>query len=49
MKAVEITNETFTDILNYDISTVFYLVSYEVMKNKEQEKQIKRLQRKGLK
>lgn len=45
MKAVEITNETFNSIMEYDISTVFYLVSYEVIKNKEQEKQIKQLQR----
>lgn len=45
MKAVEITNETFNSIMEYDISTVFYLVSYEVIKNKEQEKQIKQMQR----
>ena len=32
--------------MNYDVSTLFYLVSYEVLKMKEQEKQIKQLQRK---
>lgn len=29
--------------MNFDISTVFYVVSYEVIKAKEQEKQIKKL------
>lgn len=32
--------------MNYDISTLFYIVSYEVLKAKEQEKQIKQMQRK---
>lgn len=29
--------------MDYDISTLFYIVSYEVIKTKEQEKQIKRM------
>lgn len=29
--------------MDYDINTVFYIVSYEVIKAKEQEKQIKQL------
>lgn len=29
----------------YDVSTLFYIVSYEVIKQKEQEKQIKQMQR----
>ena len=33
--------------MNYDINTVFYIVSYEVIKAREQEKQIKKLQRNG--
>lgn len=45
MKFVEVTNHTFEEALNYDISTLFYIVSYEVIKAKEQEKQIKKLQK----
>jgi hypothetical protein len=33
--------------MEYDISTVFYIVSYEVLKAKEQEKQIKQMQRRN--
>lgn len=33
--------------MEFDISTLFYIVSYEVIKAKEQEKQIKRLQRRN--
>ena len=33
--------------MNYDVSTLFYLVSYEVLKMKEQEKQIKQMQRRN--
>lgn len=32
--------------MEYDISTLFYIVSYEVVKAKEQEKQIKQMQNK---
>lgn len=45
MKFIEVTNETFTTVMDYDISTVFYVVSYEVIRMKEQEKQMKRLQK----
>ena len=31
--------------MDFDISTLFYIVSYEVIKAKEQEKQIKQLQK----
>lgn len=31
--------------MNYDVSTLFYIVSYEVIKAKEQEKQIRKMQR----
>ena len=30
--------------MDYDVTTLFYIVSYEVVKMKEQEKQIKRMQ-----
>lgn len=33
--------------MNYDVSTLFYIVSYEVIKMKEQEKQIKQMQRRN--
>ena len=44
---MEVTNETLTSVMEYDISTVFYIVSYEVLKAKEQEKQIKQMQRRN--
>lgn len=31
--------------MNYDVSTVFYIVSYEVIRIKEQDKKIKEMQR----
>ena len=43
LKFIEVTNETFSSVMDYDISTVFYIVSYEVIKAKNQEKQIKKL------
>ena len=33
--------------MDYDVSTLFYIVSYEVIKMKEQEKQIKQMQRRN--
>ena len=44
LKFIEVTNETFTSVMEYDISTVFYVVTFEVLKAREQEKQIKRIQ-----
>lgn len=32
--------------MEYDVSTLFYIVSYEVIKMQEQEKRIKQLQKK---
>lgn len=32
--------------MEYDVSTLFYIVSYEVVKAKEQEKQIKQMRKK---
>lgn len=31
--------------MNYDVSTLFYVVSYKVWMNKQQEKMIKQMQR----
>ena len=45
MKFIEVTNHTFSEAMEYDVSTLFYIVSYEVIKAKEQEKQIKQLQK----
>jgi hypothetical protein len=42
-----VTNHTFEEAMGYDVSTLFYIVSYEVVKIKEQEKQIKQLQRRN--
>ena len=43
LKFCEVTNHNFEEALSYDISTLLYIVSYEVIKLKEQEKQIKKL------
>lgn len=45
MKFIEVTNHTFAEAMEYDVSTVFYIVSYQVVKQKEQEKMIKQLQK----
>lgn len=37
------TNETITDVMNESVNFVFYVVSYEVIKAKEQEKQLKQI------
>ena len=47
LKFCEVTNHNFEEALNYDVSTLFYIVSYEVVKIKEQEKQIKQMQRRN--
>ena len=41
------TNHTLEEAMNYDVSTLFYIVSYEVIKAREQEKQIKQIQRRN--
>lgn len=33
--------------MNYDVSTLFYVVSYKVWMNKQQEKMIKQMQRRN--
>lgn len=45
MKFIEVTNHTFAEAMEYDVSTVFYIVSYQVIKQKEQEKMIKQMQK----
>lgn len=44
LKFCEVTNHTFEQALEYDVTTLFYIVSYEVIKSREQEKQMKKLQ-----
>lgn len=43
LKYCEVTNETISDVMNESVNFVFYIVSYEVLKAKEQEKQLKRI------
>lgn len=38
----EVTNESLSEAFNEDISFIFYIVSYVIAKNKEQEKMIKK-------
>ena len=46
LKFCEVTNHTFEQAMDYDVSTLFYIVSYEVLKIREQEKQIRRMRNK---
>lgn len=46
LKYCEVTNETLTDVMKESINLVFYIVSYEVVKAKEQEKQLKSIKNK---
>lgn len=43
LKYCDVTNETISDVMNESVNFVFYIVSYEVLKAKEQEKQLKRI------
>ena len=43
LKYCEVTNEKITDVMNESINFVFYIVSYEILKAKEQEKMLKQI------
>mgnify|MGYP003564480863 FL=1 len=43
IKYCEVTNEPITEVMNESINFVFYIVSYEVLKAKEQKKQLKQI------
>lgn len=45
MKFIELTNHNLEETMNYDVSTVFYVVSYGVYANKKQEEMIKKMQK----
>ena len=42
----EITNHTFTEAMDYDVNTVFYVTSYYVQKLKKAEQERKRMMKK---
>lgn len=46
LKYCEVSNETITSVMNESVSFVFYIVSYEILKAKEQEKQLKQIRNK---
>lgn len=46
LKYCEVANETITSVMNESVSFVFYIVSYEILKAKEQEKQLKQIRNK---
>lgn len=46
LKYCEVTNETISNVMNESINLVLYIVSYEVLKAKEQEKQLKQIRSK---
>ena len=43
LKYCEVTNETISNVMNESINFVLYIVSYEVLKAKEQERQLKQI------
>ena len=47
LKYCEVTNETISNVMNESVNFVFYVVSYEVLKAKEQERQLKQIRRHG--
>ena len=47
MTFIEVTNHTLEEAMNYDISTLFYIVSYQVMVNKKKEEMIKKMQKRS--
>ena len=47
MAFCEVTNHTFEEALNYDVATLFYIVSYQVMVNKKKEEMIKKMQKRS--
>lgn len=46
LKYCEVTNETISNVMNESVNFVFYVVSYEVLKAKEQERQLKQIRNK---
>jgi hypothetical protein len=46
LKYCEVTNETISAVMNESINFVFYVVTYEVLKAKEQERQLKLIRNK---
>lgn len=47
LKYCEVTNETITNVMNESVNFVFYIVSFEILKAKEQEKQLKAIRNKN--
>lgn len=42
----EITNEKITDALQEDVSFIFYIASYEILRRKEEKKEMDKLRKK---
>ena len=40
------TNHTFEEAMTYDVSTLFYIVTYQVLRLREQEKRLKEASKK---
>ena len=47
MTFIEATNHTLEEAMNYDVATLFYIVSYQVMVNKKKEEIIKKMQKRS--
>ena len=47
LKYCEVTNETLTTVMKESVRLVFYIVSFEVVKAKEQDRQLKEIRNKN--
>ena len=47
MSFIEVTNHNLEEAMNYDVATLFYIVSYQVMVNKKKEEMIKKMQKRS--
>jgi hypothetical protein len=47
LKYCEVTNETISNVMNEGVNMVFYIVTYEILKAKEQERQLKEIRNKN--
>lgn len=48
LKYCEVTNERLTDVMKESVNLVFYIVTFEILKAKEQERQLKNIRDKGV-
>ena len=47
MTFIEVTNHTLEEAMNYDVATLFLIVSYQLMIIKKKEEMIKKMQKRN--